>query len=162
MPFGKLFKLLKGASVKLGIKEIKKIIEKEIKKAAKRALKQENRKQRKAEKAERKSKIDKEIQKNAENSTNESVETQPTTSKEQKSTLKPWNGKYKKKRRGVSGKEGAKDPPSWAKEHRPREGESGKEFAKRIMDEKYGPNNYPERTKSEFNQIKKWADRSFE
>ncbi len=69
---------------------------------------------------------------------------------------------FKKKKPGVSGKEGAKDKPSWVKEG-PREGESGKEFAKRQMDDKYGEGNW-EGTgpSSEFNKIKKWADRSFE
>lgn len=69
---------------------------------------------------------------------------------------------FKKKKPGVSGKEGAKDKPSWVKEG-PREGESGKEFAKRQLDDKYGEGKW-EGTgpSSEFNQIEKWADRSFE
>ena len=82
--------------------------------------------------------------------------------KEGKNKPKEWNGKYKKKKPGISGKEGAKDPPSWAKEHWPREGESGKEFAKRIMDERVGSGNYDVGPRSDFNKIKKWADRSFE
>jgi len=82
--------------------------------------------------------------------------------KEGKNKSKEWNGKYKKKKGGLSGKEGAKDPPSWAKEHRPREGESGKEFAKRILDEKYGSRDHAEGADTEFSKIQKWADRSFE
>ncbi|MGS6433520.1 hypothetical protein ACUS56_32310, partial [Pseudomonas aeruginosa] len=37
---------------------------------------------------------------------------------------------------------GAKDVPSWAKGDRPYQGESGKDFAKRIMDQKYGKGNW--------------------
>ena len=39
---------------------------------------------------------------------------------------------------GLSGKEAAKDVPSWAKGERPNAGEDGKAFAKRLMDQKYG------------------------
>jgi hypothetical protein len=69
---------------------------------------------------------------------------------------------YKQKKGGLSGKEGAKDTPSWAKEHLPKVGESGKEFAKRILDQKYGPIKHNEGPGSDFSKIKKWADRSFE
>jgi hypothetical protein len=100
-------------------------------KEAKRVARQKLREERKKRRAERNLKKATETQQNTEGSTNESVEVQPTTNKEQKDTPKPWNGKYKKKKPGVSGKEGATDAPSWAKEHWPREGESGKEFAKR-------------------------------
>lgn len=62
---------------------------------------------------------------------------------------------------GVSGKEGAKDVPSWARGNKTFVGESGKEFAERLLDEKYGKGNYPTGAKSEFNQIKRWGDRSF-
>ncbi|HTA93284.1 MAG TPA: hypothetical protein VK745_27090, partial [Polyangiaceae bacterium] len=61
----------------------------------------------------------------------------------------------------VSGKEAARDVPSWAKGNRPKVGEAGKDFAKRLLDEKYGPNNYPKGPGSEFNQVKKWGDRGF-
>ncbi|MFL5343724.1 MAG: hypothetical protein ACJ8AT_02975 [Hyalangium sp.] len=69
---------------------------------------------------------------------------------------------YKKPKSGVSGKEGAKDVPSWARGQRPRVGESGKDFAKRLLDEKYGEGNYEKGAKSEFSKIQKWGDRSFE
>ncbi len=69
---------------------------------------------------------------------------------------------YKKPKAGVSGKEGAKDVPSWAKGQRPKAGESGKDFAKRLCDEKYGVDNYQEGPGSEFSKIQKWGDRSFE
>ncbi|WP_426729825.1 hypothetical protein, partial [Pseudomonas aeruginosa] len=54
-----------------------------------------------------------------------------------------------------------KDVPSWAKGDRPYQGESGKDFAKRIMDQKYGKGNWKDGPGSEYNQIKKWGDRSF-
>ena len=62
---------------------------------------------------------------------------------------------------GVSGKEGAKNAPSWAKGQRPRIGESGNNFATRLMNEKYGIGNWKKGPGEEFNQIQKWADRSF-
>lgn len=92
----------------------------------------------------------------------EALNKQPKVQKEYNGKDKEWNGKYRKKKIGVSGKEGAKNPPEWAKDYLPIQGESGKEFAKRIMNEKYGPGNYNKGPKTEFNKIKKWADRSFE
>lgn len=68
---------------------------------------------------------------------------------------------YKIKKEKVSGKEGAKDAPSWAKYSTPYSGESGSEFATRLMNDKYGNNNYKTGSESEYSQIKKWADRSF-
>ncbi|MEL6339150.1 MAG: RHS repeat-associated core domain-containing protein [Myxococcota bacterium] len=68
----------------------------------------------------------------------------------------------KKPKAGASGKEGAKDVPSWAKGERPKTSESGKDFAKRLLDGKYGPGNWKRGPGSEFNKIKKWGDRSFE
>ena len=62
----------------------------------------------------------------------------------------------------VSGKTAANDAPSWAKGNRPYKGESGKDFAKRLMDEKYGAGNYRTGPSSEYNKIKKWGDRGFE
>jgi hypothetical protein len=69
---------------------------------------------------------------------------------------------YKTPKSGVSGKEGAKDVPSWAKGERPKVNESGKDFAKRLLDKKYGEGNYGKGPGSEFNKIQKWGDRSFE
>lgn len=46
------------------------------------------------------------------------------------------------------------DVPKWAKGNRPYKGESGKDFAKRLMDEKYGAGNYKTGPGSEYNQIK--------
>ncbi len=46
--------------------------------------------------------------------------------------------------------------------HRPLAAENGKDFAKRLLDEKYGPGNYNTGPGSEYNKIKKWGDRAFE
>lgn len=70
--------------------------------------------------------------------------------------------KYKKPVSGKTAKEKAKDVPSWAKGHAPYVNENGSEFAKRLMDEKYGPGNYSTGPNSEYSEIKKWGDRGFE
>lgn len=64
------------------------------------------------------------------------------------------------------GKKGATDIPSWAKGKKPRAGESGKDFAKRVLDERYGEGNWNKTPKdrgpkSEFNRLKKYGDRHF-
>ncbi len=69
---------------------------------------------------------------------------------------------FKKPKSGISAKEGAKDVPSWSKGNKPFKGESGKDYAKRLLDEKYGSGNYETGPNSEFNKIKKWGDRAFE
>ena len=69
---------------------------------------------------------------------------------------------YKNPKSGISGKEGAKNAPSWAKGERPYKNESGRDFAKRLLDEKYGKGNYRKGPKSEYNKIKKWGDRAWE
>ena len=70
------------------------------------------------------------------------------------------NTEFKKPISG-SGKEKATDVPSWAKGNKPYVGESGNDFAKRLLDEKYGTGNYKTGPGTEFNQIKKWGDRGF-
>ena len=70
--------------------------------------------------------------------------------------------KYKKPKVKTSAKEGAKDVPSWAKGERPYKNEAGNDFAKRLLDEKYGSGNYRKGPNSEFNQIRKWGDRAWE
>jgi len=62
---------------------------------------------------------------------------------------------------GQSGKEAARDVPSWAKGERPTIKEDGKKFAKRLLNKKYGEGNYKTGPGTEFNQIKKWGDRGF-
>lgn len=58
-----------------------------------------------------------------------------------------------------SDKERATDVPSWVKGMSPKPGQSGKDFAKEVCDEKYGTDNYNTGPGSEFNKIKKWIDR---
>jgi RHS repeat-associated protein len=70
--------------------------------------------------------------------------------------------KYKKPKPNISGKEGAKDVPSWAKGERPMEGENGDKFSRRLLDKKYGKGNYPTKSQTEYSKIKKWGDRAFE
>ena len=61
---------------------------------------------------------------------------------------------------GMSGKDGAKDVPGWAKGYRPLVGQRGKEGAKRVMDERYGPGNWT-KIGREYQWLKKYFDRSF-
>ncbi|MEE3314144.1 MAG: toxin TcdB middle/N-terminal domain-containing protein [Treponema sp.] len=70
--------------------------------------------------------------------------------------------KEHKKIKAGSGKERADDVPSWAEGESPYEDESGKDFSKRLMDKKYGENNYDKGPGSEYNKLKKWGDRGFE
>ena len=58
-----------------------------------------------------------------------------------------------------SGKEKSSDVPSWAKGEKPKEGESGNDFAKRLMDKKYGKGNYRTGPGSEYNKLRKYGDR---
>ena len=60
-----------------------------------------------------------------------------------------------------SGQEKGSDIPSWAKGVRPQPGESGKDVAKRLLDDKYGSGNYGTGPGSEYNKIKKFIDRMF-
>lgn len=60
----------------------------------------------------------------------------------------------------LTGKEGAKDIPSWARGQRPYVGENGRDFAKRLMDEKYGPGKW-DRNEQEYKQLHKHGDRNF-
>lgn len=60
----------------------------------------------------------------------------------------------------LGGQEGAKDIPSWARGSRPYVGENGRDFAKRLMDGKYGPGNWNSRD-VEYRRIQKWGDRAF-
>jgi hypothetical protein len=53
------------------------------------------------------------------------------------------------------------DIPDWARGYRPRKGEKGDNFAKRLLDEKYGKGNYKKGSASEHSQIKKFGDQYF-
>lgn len=68
---------------------------------------------------------------------------------------------YKKTKPGLSAKEAAKDVPSWAMGQRPLTTENGRQFAERLLDDRFGKGNYPTGPGSEFNKIKKWGDRAF-
>ncbi|MBL8085416.1 MAG: RHS repeat-associated core domain-containing protein [Candidatus Obscuribacter sp.] len=57
-----------------------------------------------------------------------------------------------------SDREKAIDRPSWSKGEKPLKGEKPTEFAKRVMDDRYGMGNYDPRGE-EFSQLKKWATR---
>jgi RHS repeat-associated protein len=58
-----------------------------------------------------------------------------------------------------SGKEKASDIPSWVKGKQKLPGESGKDAAKRLLDEKYGAGMYKTGPRSEYNKIQKHFDR---
>lgn len=60
----------------------------------------------------------------------------------------------------LSGKEGAKNAPSWARGQRPYAGESGRDFAKRLMDQRYGRGNW-KKDGPEYKRIQKYGDRNF-
>jgi RHS repeat-associated protein len=62
---------------------------------------------------------------------------------------------------GVSGKDGAKDKPSWASGERPNIGESGSDFADRLIGSKYPGQPIDKRPGGEWSKIRKWGDRSF-
>jgi YD repeat-containing protein len=51
--------------------------------------------------------------------------------------------------------------PSWAEGERPLPGESAKDFAKRLCDQRYGAGNYDTGPTSEYSKIKKWAGDKF-
>ena len=68
----------------------------------------------------------------------------------------------KKTKAGLSDKDAAKDVPSWAQGQRPLTSENGRQFAERLLNDKYGKENYLTGPGTEFNKIKKWGDRAFE
>ena len=56
----------------------------------------------------------------------------------------------------------ATDKPSWAAGQEPEDEENGKQYAKRMMDEKYGKGNWTRKGKQgeEYSQLKKYGDRA--
>jgi hypothetical protein len=60
----------------------------------------------------------------------------------------------------LSGKEAAKDTPSWARGRRPYVGENGRDYAKRLMDERYGRGNWSLKS-DEYRWLQKYGDRAF-
>jgi hypothetical protein len=69
-------------------------------------------------------------------------------------------GVIRAKKPNVSGKDEAKDIPSWAKGSGPEGAENGKQYAKRMMDGKYGEGNWSTSSK-EYSELKKYGDRAF-
>ena len=65
-----------------------------------------------------------------------------------------------KKQAKQSAKEKSTDAPSWAKQQKPKAGEDAKKFTERILNDKYGKDNYKRGPGSEYNKINKWATRS--
>lgn len=68
---------------------------------------------------------------------------------------------YKVRKPGQSGKEAANDAPSWARGERPYVNENGNQFARRLLNEKYGEGNWGTGPRSEYNMLRKYADRGF-
>jgi hypothetical protein len=72
-------------------------------------------------------------------------------------------GPLKVPKPGTGGKIGSTDIPSWAKGQVRRVGESGKDFARRVMRERYADQKDIDTSPgSEFSQLKKYADRHFQ
>jgi len=69
---------------------------------------------------------------------------------------------FKEPKAGQSGKEGAKDIPSWAAGEKPLKGETGDKYARRLLDTKYGEGSYKTGADSEYSKLKKYADRHFQ
>jgi hypothetical protein len=72
---------------------------------------------------------------------------------------------YKTRLSNQSAKDAATDTPSWAKGEKPCKkpvSESGNDFAKRLMDEKYPGKIHDTGPTSEYSKIKKFGDRAFE
>lgn len=72
-------------------------------------------------------------------------------------TIRPFKETIPK----LSGKEGAKNVPNWARGQRPYVGENGRNFAKRLMDQRYGRGNWERDREWEYNRLKKYGDRNF-
>uniref|UniRef100_UPI00359C951A RHS repeat-associated core domain-containing protein n=1 Tax=Bacteroides caccae TaxID=47678 RepID=UPI00359C951A len=69
---------------------------------------------------------------------------------------------YKKAKSG-SGKEKANDVPDWVKGEKPYKNENGKDFAKRLLEKRFGKDaKYKTGPGSDYNKIKKYGDRNFE
>ena len=66
-------------------------------------------------------------------------------------------------RRPVSSQDKKDDAPGWAKAAglRPLKGQSGKDYAKNVMDAKYGKVKHNTGPGSDFNKLKKYADTHF-
>lgn len=77
---------------------------------------------------------------------------------------KKWDGGYKTKKSQQEMKKSkeADDAPEWARGYyKPRNGESGEEFAGRLLDRKYGKGNWKKGSDTEFSKLKKYGERCF-
>lgn len=74
-------------------------------------------------------------------------------------TAKKTNAK-KKKTSKKSGKEAADDAPSWAKQQTYNSKKTADQNATDVLNKKYGKGNWSKGPKTEYNQIKKWLQRS--
>jgi hypothetical protein len=66
---------------------------------------------------------------------------------------------FGKKKSNKSGQEKGSDTPSWAKGMKPNTGEKPTDFAKRLMDAQKGKGNWKEGPGTEYNELKKYAER---
>ncbi|MBY0282204.1 MAG: DUF637 domain-containing protein [Alphaproteobacteria bacterium] len=69
---------------------------------------------------------------------------------------------FKIRKEGFSGKESAKNIPSWAKGQMPYVNEKGTKYAERLCDSIYGKGNYDKGPASDYNKLKKFCDRGCE
>lgn len=74
-----------------------------------------------------------------------------------------YTGEFKvpKSAKDMKNQKSKDDVPDWARGYRPRAGEAGKDFAKRLLNKKYGEGKWKEGPGEEFNKIKKWGDQNF-
>jgi hypothetical protein len=97
-----------------------------------------------------------------ENKSEEAAEQSTNTENNKVDTSANKKPEYKKPKSNISGKEGAKDKPSWVTE-RPLEGQNGKKFAVQEMNKKFGVGKWDRSTANgAYDKIRKWADRNFE
>lgn len=104
---------------------------------------------------------------NTNNSTNTNTTTNGTNSNNvttQKPTASFVCKTYRKKKSGLSGKEASSDVPDWVKGKAPCKDpmEDGNQFATRMMNEHYPEGWQGTGPTSEYNKIKKYADRGFD
>jgi hypothetical protein len=79
--------------------------------------------------------------------------------------LDPPGTEYKRPKARQTGAQAKDDIPGWVKGDRyrpPRVGENGNQYAKRLLDHKFGAGKWSEGPGTDFNKIKKWANEHFE
>jgi RHS repeat-associated protein len=105
-----------------------------------------------------------EDQENQENQENQEEQTSQNNQENQGQNKSDPTPRERKTPTSGSGKEKSTDVPSWLKQsgERPFKGESGKEFADRVMNDRFGKGNYDKGPRSDYNKIKKYGDRGFQ